>query len=82
MRQDDLSPKDDDLRPEYDASVLKGGVRGKFAGMRRPLVPHAPRRWRRAVGFHSPRMVRLLRMSNSANLSKEGLPHAWPLDKR
>jgi hypothetical protein len=34
------------------------------------------------LGFHSPRMVRLLRMSNSANLSKEGLPHAWPLDKR
>jgi len=21
---------DDDLRPEYDASVLKGGVRGKY----------------------------------------------------
>src|SRR5271166_2137800 len=45
--------------------------------MRRPLVPHAPRRWRRAVGSHSPRMARLLGMSNSASLSKEGLPHAW-----
>ena len=30
MRNDDLNPKDDDLRPEYDASVLKGGVRGKY----------------------------------------------------
>jgi hypothetical protein len=23
-------PDDDELRPEYDASVLKGGVRGKY----------------------------------------------------
>jgi hypothetical protein len=23
-------PEEDDLRPEYDASVLKGGVRGKY----------------------------------------------------
>jgi len=30
MRKDDLSSKDEDLRPEYDASVLKGGVRGKY----------------------------------------------------
>jgi hypothetical protein len=30
MRKHDLNPKDDDLRPEYDASVLKGGVRGKY----------------------------------------------------
>ena len=25
------SEKDDDLRPEYDFSELKGGVRGKYA---------------------------------------------------
>ncbi len=25
----DTGPDEDDLRPEYDASVLKGGVRGK-----------------------------------------------------
>jgi hypothetical protein len=30
MRKDDLRSEDDDLRPEYDASVLKGGVRGKY----------------------------------------------------
>jgi hypothetical protein len=30
MKKDDLTPLDDDLRGEYDASVLKGGVRGKY----------------------------------------------------
>jgi hypothetical protein len=30
MRKDDLKPEDDDLRPEYDSSVLKEGVRGKY----------------------------------------------------
>ena len=30
MRRDNPSAPDDDLRPEYDASVLKGGVRGKY----------------------------------------------------
>ena len=30
MRKDDLRSEDDDLRPEYDASVLKGGVRGRY----------------------------------------------------
>ena len=29
MKKDDIAP-DDDLRPEYDASVLQGGVRGKY----------------------------------------------------
>src|SRR5271157_1547417 len=66
-----------------DRVIQRLGVAlGKIAGMRRPIVPHAPRRWRRAVGSYSPRMARLLRMSNFANLSKEGLPHDWPLDKR
>jgi hypothetical protein len=27
--RNDLSQDEDDLRPEYDASVLQGGVRGK-----------------------------------------------------
>jgi hypothetical protein len=26
----DTHPDEDDLRPEYDASALKGGVRGKY----------------------------------------------------
>jgi hypothetical protein len=30
MRNDDIRPEEDDLRPEYDASSLKGGVRGKY----------------------------------------------------
>jgi hypothetical protein len=31
MKKDhDTRPGEDDLRPEYDASVLKGGVRGKY----------------------------------------------------
>ena len=30
MNKDDPSTSDDDLCPEYDASVLKGGVRGKY----------------------------------------------------
>jgi hypothetical protein len=30
MRDDDMSYDEDDLRPEYDAAVLKEGVRGKF----------------------------------------------------
>jgi hypothetical protein len=31
MKKDpDARPGEDDLRPEYDASVLKGGVRGKY----------------------------------------------------
>jgi hypothetical protein len=30
MRKDDPSTPEDDLRPEYDASVLRGGVRGKY----------------------------------------------------
>ncbi|HUY36744.1 MAG TPA: BrnT family toxin [Pirellulales bacterium] len=29
MKQDDLAPQDE-LRPEYDLSQLKGGVRGKY----------------------------------------------------
>jgi hypothetical protein len=29
MKKDDAKPEDDDLRPEYDLSVLRGGVRGK-----------------------------------------------------
>jgi hypothetical protein len=29
MNTDRDSPEDDDLRPEYDRSDLKGGVRGK-----------------------------------------------------
>ncbi len=32
--------EDDDLRPEYDLSQLKGGVRGKYAHRKRPEVPH------------------------------------------
>jgi len=56
-------------------ALNKTKVRGQY-------LLHALRRRRRAVGSHSLRMVRLLRMSNSTNLSKEGLPHAWPLDKR
>ncbi len=30
MRKDNPQPEDDDLRPEYDSSVLKEGVRGKY----------------------------------------------------
>ncbi|MGP0064952.1 MAG: hypothetical protein ACLQGP_15305 [Isosphaeraceae bacterium] len=30
MRNNDIKPEEDDLRPEYDPSVLKGGVRGKY----------------------------------------------------
>ena len=31
MKKDlETHPDSDDLRPEYDASVLKGGVRGKY----------------------------------------------------
>jgi hypothetical protein len=31
MKKDhDTRPDEDDLRPEYDASVLKGAVRGKY----------------------------------------------------
>ena len=30
--KDDSTAQDDDLRPECDASVLKGGVRGKYLG--------------------------------------------------
>ena len=29
MQKDRTTPEDDDLRPEYDLSDLKGGVRGK-----------------------------------------------------
>jgi hypothetical protein len=30
MKKDDSAAEDDELRPEYDASDLKGGVRGKY----------------------------------------------------
>ncbi len=30
MKKDRVMPEDDDLRPEYDLSSLKGGVRGKY----------------------------------------------------
>src|SRR5437016_6050230 len=30
MKKDDVSPEDDDLRPEYDLSQLQGRVRGKY----------------------------------------------------
>jgi hypothetical protein len=30
MKKDDVTAETDDLRPEYDASVLKGGARGKY----------------------------------------------------
>ena len=29
MKKDEVAPEDDDLRPEYDLSTLKGGVRAK-----------------------------------------------------
>jgi len=28
--KDDATSRDDDLRPEYDPSMLKGGIRGKY----------------------------------------------------
>ena len=28
--RNDATPQEDDLRPEHDASELKGGVRGKY----------------------------------------------------
>ena len=31
MKKTNNKDKDDDLRPEYDLSTLKGGVRGKYA---------------------------------------------------
>lgn len=31
MKKTNNKGKDDDLRPEYDFSTLKGGVRGKYA---------------------------------------------------
>jgi hypothetical protein len=30
MKRDKQTRSEDDLRPEYDASMLKGGVRGKY----------------------------------------------------
>jgi hypothetical protein len=30
MMKDEIAPDDDDLRPEYDAPALRGGVRGKY----------------------------------------------------
>jgi hypothetical protein len=30
MKKENDSPDEDDLRPEYDLSKLKGGVRGKY----------------------------------------------------
>lgn len=30
MRDDDIRRGEDDMRPEYDASTLKEGVRGKY----------------------------------------------------
>jgi len=30
MKKDSIKPEDDDLRPEYKLSELKGGVRGKY----------------------------------------------------
>jgi hypothetical protein len=30
MKKDRANSKDDDLRPEYDLTKLKGGVRGKY----------------------------------------------------
>ncbi|HAX42688.1 MAG TPA: hypothetical protein PLF84_06645 [Bryobacteraceae bacterium] len=30
MKKQHVESKDDDLRPEYDLSELKGGVRGKY----------------------------------------------------
>ena len=30
MRKDSIAKSDDEMRPEYDLSLLKGGVRGKY----------------------------------------------------
>jgi hypothetical protein len=30
MKKDEVTRDDEDLRPEYDASVLKDGLRGKY----------------------------------------------------
>jgi hypothetical protein len=30
MKKGQKTPKEDDLRPEYDLAKLKGGVRGKY----------------------------------------------------
>jgi hypothetical protein len=29
MKKDEIASDDDELRPEYDASALRGGIRGK-----------------------------------------------------
>lgn len=45
MKKDDSEPEEDDLRAEYDPSVLKGGVRGKHLESYRDgtnLAPLAP----------------------------------------
>ncbi len=36
MKKDGARPDDDDLRPEYDRSALKGGMRGKYLERYRP----------------------------------------------
>ena len=30
MKKDSIAKSDDEMRPEYDLSLLKGGVRGKY----------------------------------------------------
>jgi hypothetical protein len=30
MKKEQVQPEPDDLRPDYDLSLLKGGVRGKY----------------------------------------------------
>ena len=52
MNKDEIA-EDDELRPEYDESVLKGGVRGKYLSRFRAgtnlalLAPTSARRFRR-----------------------------------
>ena len=77
-----VSPSHPNVLPHHDIRQISVEFTADPPKVRGQYLLHAPRRRRRDVGSHSPQMVRLLRMSNSANLSKEGLPHAWPLDKR
>jgi len=45
--------EDDHLRPEYDLTQLKGGVRGKYANRKRPQVPHGDG-YEATAGFPTP----------------------------
>ena len=71
MKKDEIASEDDELRPEYDASALRGGIRGKHleryrAGTNLALLAPAVRAASPTDEAENPALRSLMQDRNSA----------------